>query len=205
MVGDEISCEPILHHQHGKLQGVTQKGPPPGTFAEFKTDLKQRFEEPERARMIGTPRFHARRTSQLKPPKPPLESRHQGELLDTRSWLEGAWESDWDPLDVLAGHPQVKAKLENFSQDLPDDAMIGNLKTKIDTAFGLRRVPFIEETAITRKLGIYQTSVPDPDWLITCDLAFSTGIVLLGPKGDSPWSTRKVNNQPNFKHILFTK
>ena len=51
-------CDPLMAEfvrkecAIARVESLTQKGPPAGTFANFKKDLKQRFEEPEHARMV---------------------------------------------------------------------------------------------------------------------------------------------------------
>ena len=177
---------------------------PVGTYANFKHELFWRFNAPERARMASVPRWHARRYSLLSTPNPPMLSRNQGELLDHRSWLNGRWASGWNPDDALSSCPQIGFKLDNYSQDLPKDAVYGELHSKIEQAFGLRKAPIIEETSITKRLGLFAGSDPtiDPDWLVhlKCEIddrsKEETGLV--GMVVDTGASTCTTPNKDDF-------
>ena len=104
---------------------------PVTSMKSFREEYILRSDIQERARLIGSPRWHARVHDTLPPIKPPLLSREKYELLDTRSWLQGEWESEWDPVSTILSCPRTMCHLLNFAQDLPDDALYGCLETKL--------------------------------------------------------------------------
>ena len=57
-------------------------------------------------------------------------------------------------------------KLNTYSNDLPTDAGYGNLTSKMMQSFKLLSLPNIKDTTTSLKLGVFNTSLPDPDWLV---------------------------------------
>ena len=68
----------------------------------------------------------------------------------------------------MDGCPRAKHKLESYAQELPRDALHGNVASRIARAFGLRKAPIIRETPTTKRFGIFQAAEYqlDPDWLV---------------------------------------
>ena len=84
---------------------------PPGTSSSFRSRYVNRCHPAERAHLKSKPRIHTVRHQLLREPAPPLLSRHADAILDERSWLQGEWASDWDPLEAITA---TKALFESF-------------------------------------------------------------------------------------------
>lgn len=141
---------------------------PPRSFSEFCKYYKWRCDSPERARMISRPRWHAKRKSLLSLPNAPILSWKEGKcMLDQRLWLQGEWESDWDPATTLAACPRVKTQLENVSMFLPKDAVYGNLSGKLtDDLILSSESPVYEETELQTRLSVFKASKFNSEWFM---------------------------------------
>ena len=162
------TLEPWANKEYelARINACVKGGTPVGSFKQFMKELNSRVDEPTRIRLLAKPRPHSIRRNSFTQPDPPLYSRNKYELFEPRAWLQGEWESDWNVMDTVASSPALFTRLNNFAQDLPSDACFGNLRTRISEALNIRDQPIIYETNLQRSIGIYNTTIPDEEWLV---------------------------------------
>ena len=119
---------------------VHAKSPRFTSYSQFRDDLFTRCDAPERIRLLAMPRWSVR-SSPLPVPNPAIISAiGKQQLLDPRFWTQGEWGSDWDPMSTVTSVTQAMLRLNNYSQFLPLNAVLGDAASRINQALQWRQV-----------------------------------------------------------------
>ncbi len=121
---------------------------------------------------------------------------YKDELLDTRPWLQGEWDSGWNLYHEMAD-PKVYTKAMNFASDLPPDAIYGNVPEKVEESFTMVKEKIeVKETKAAKLCGAYSGRTLKMDWIAS--LSREHGIRLIPLIVDTRASCCATNDKHAF-------